>query len=604
MVESIFTEKRTFWPNNMAKRKPKSKKSSQSSPSDGRSKSVRQLWGTGGGSGQSMSRMASLAVLLAIIVLILVMFYRVMSGFVLPLFLAALCAVIFRPIHHWMLTKLGDRESLAAGLTTAAILGIVLLPLSGTLMLAGTQAYRKYQLEKDNSSYLNKLADFGTKLGFARPFRNTLSDLDDQITALPDKLPDADEFENSRILENIESTRETLVNLRKEIHIALDETKLADDANQTTPEAKSVARMVKSKFIIEHSDENQPEDDEGQFDFDSLDHLEQILFHSAALVGGESASSIEQAQKAEIEKAEDAADADAESKDEAQNKDQKPKKKVRIILPREDFPKIKTIHQNLIDQLHGGALWRHATDVFFPSKRNLNDTKEYVDRQLNKWLPSVTGQATAFITQILVGIAIMTLGLFYFLKDGPGMIRAIMRLSPLDDRYELELLSEFDSVSRAVVLATLLSALAQGVLAGIGYYFAFSSLSTVFLLTMMTTVMAMVPVVGAGAIWMPACVWLAVVDNRLFAAAVLAIYGATIVSMIDNLIKPIILHGQSNLHPLLALLSVLGGVSALGPIGIIVGPMVVAFLQALLNMLHLEIQAFDSTDTEESATAQ
>jgi predicted PurR-regulated permease PerM len=63
--------------------------------------------------------------------------------------------------------------------------------------------------------------------------------------------------------------------------------------------------------------------------------------------------------------------------------------------------------------------------------------------------------------------------------------------------------------------------------------------------------------------------------------------------MVDNLIKPLVLHGQSNLHPLLALLSVLGGVSALGPIGIIVGPMVVSFLQALLNMLHLELQDFD-----------
>ena len=63
--------------------------------------------------------------------------------------------------------------------------------------------------------------------------------------------------------------------------------------------------------------------------------------------------------------------------------------------------------------------------------------------------------------------------------------------------------------------------------------------------------------------------------------------------MADNLIKPYVLHGQSKLHPLLALLSVLGGVQALGPIGILVGPMVVSFLQALLNILHQELRNLD-----------
>jgi predicted PurR-regulated permease PerM len=63
------------------------------------------------------------------------------------------------------------------------------------------------------------------------------------------------------------------------------------------------------------------------------------------------------------------------------------------------------------------------------------------------------------------------------------------------------------------------------------------------------------------------------------------------VSTVDNIIKPIVLHGQSKLHPLLALLSVLGGVGALGPIGIFVGPIAVAFLQAALTMLQVELDS-------------
>ena len=68
----------------------------------------------------------------------------------------------------------------------------------------------------------------------------------------------------------------------------------------------------------------------------------------------------------------------------------------------------------------------------------------------------------------------------------------------------------------------------------------------------------------------------------------------------DNIIKPFVLHGQSNLHPLLALLSILGGVQVLGPVGILVGPMLVSFLQALLNMLRIELDSFGDEEVVET----
>ena len=66
--------------------------------------------------------------------------------------------------------------------------------------------------------------------------------------------------------------------------------------------------------------------------------------------------------------------------------------------------------------------------------------------------------------------------------------------------------------------------------------------------------------------------------------------------MADNFIKPYILHGQSNLHPLVALLSVLGGVTALGPIGLLIGPMVVVFLQTLLKILQRELRTMEGNE--------
>jgi len=202
-----------------------------------------------------------------------------------------------------------------------------------------------------------------------------------------------------------------------------------------------------------------------------------------------------------------------------------------------------------------------------------------------------TGQAVGgYLGGLIVGLGVMIISLYYFMADGPAMIRAVMHLSPLDDRYEEELLNEFTTISRAVVLATLLSAFAQGLLASIGYFFA--GFQSVFLLTVVTMFLALIPFVGAAAVWGACSLWL-FFDNHLTEAICLALYGGLVVSMIDNLIKPMVLHGQSKLHPLLALLSILGGIKALGPIGIFVGPMGVGFLQALLNMLHNELMALD-----------
>jgi predicted PurR-regulated permease PerM len=168
----------------------------------------------------------------------------------------------------------------------------------------------------------------------------------------------------------------------------------------------------------------------------------------------------------------------------------------------------------------------------------------------------ITGVKSAI--GILVGLLIMVISLYYFLADGPAMIRALMRLSPLDSRYEQELLERFGQVSRAVVVATLLSAVVQGALAGIGYYFALPPQAPIFLLTALTMVTAMIPFFGAAAMWILVCIW-AYAYVAPMTAVILAVYCTVVVSGIDNVIKPLVLHGQSNLHPLLALLSILGG---------------------------------------------
>jgi len=181
------------------------------------------------------------------------------------------------------------------------------------------------------------------------------------------------------------------------------------------------------------------------------------------------------------------------------------------------------------------------------------------------------------------------------------MIRTLMRLSPLDDEYEERLLRQFDSTSRAVVLATVLSALAQGVLATAAFWVL--GMPSLVLLFLATTFMAFIPFLGPAAVWAPVAIYLGMFEGRWPEAIGLTIFGVTVVAMVDNVVRMFVLQGNSQLHPLLALLSVLGGLQVFGPIGILVGPMVVVFLQTLLEILNHELSGKAKLENGDNAGA-
>jgi predicted PurR-regulated permease PerM len=227
---------------------------------------------------------------------------------------------------------------------------------------------------------------------------------------------------------------------------------------------------------------------------------------------------------------------------------------------------------------------------------NRADLEANLEKAARQFLAPLALRTTQFLATALMGFLIMILAVYYFFADGPAMILTLLRLSPLEPSRTRELIDRFDGITRSIVVATLLSAFLQGLLLGAGFYIA--GVGSVFLLTALAMLLTLVPFVGSAIIYVPVCLWQFAIQGRTTSAILLAIYSLTIAVTIDNVIKPMVLHGRSNLHPLLALLSVLGGVQALGPIGILVGPMVVAFLQTLLNMVHSELNRMAKTPAE------
>lgn len=252
--------------------------------------------------------------------------------------------------------------------------------------------------------------------------------------------------------------------------------------------------------------------------------------------------------------------------------------------------------------LLGGMIHATIVEMVNPSPSELRQYSEhFFDSNLRKQILSVGANTLGFALQLLAGIVIMLVATYFFLIDGARMVQSITKLSPLKQDYEDALIDEFVSISRAVVVATLLSALAQGLLAGLGFWIA--GMNYVWMLTVAATFLALVPFIGAASVWLPCAVYLIVFADSTSWGIFLLIWGAGPVSLADNIVKPYILQNKSNLHPMLALLSVVGGVQALGPIGILTGPMVVVFLQTLLNMLHREISSMDGHEEVEDSLA-
>ena len=217
------------------------------------------------------------------------------------------------------------------------------------------------------------------------------------------------------------------------------------------------------------------------------------------------------------------------------------------------------------------------------------------------WFGPVAAKTPGFLGDLLINCLVTVLGLYYFLADGKQLTESAMQLLPLDHKYQEQLVGKFVEMSRAVTSAMLLAALTQGLLLGIAYYFA--GLGGVFLLTILTMLGSFIPLVGSAVVWGSCCVWL-FFDDKPTAAILLLAWSLFVVGAADNILKPMVLHGQSKLHPLLALLSVLGGVQVLGPLGIFFGPMAVSFLQAGLTMLNIELRALPPGNGDLAASTE
>ncbi len=510
--------------------------------------------------GYNISRVVSFILLIGIIAILGVIFYQVMARFLVPLFLSALLVVIFRPLHRWVLEKVKGRQQIGALLTTLLILLLVLIPVSSLVFLAATEGSSVFK-QINTPKIIDDLASVRSKLSLDMPSAREIRAIESRLT----------ELQSSMVLD--EKDMETHSALFFEI--MSDSVLIAKNQNLEWP-----TEVIDDESLVPQRD--------------MRGHWRRFG-HQLGLAKGLQDEVSRLARQRTVAVEDSASDGRSDEDQEATIKFAK----TSVDKHEKIHDYIKTIGEASSEFLKfkyallGGRTKATIIETANPTGEELQHYSGQLIDFLRDKLFALGGSITAFAASTLFGGVIMIIGLYFFLLDGPAMLVGLQGLSPIEDKHEKELAMEFARVSRAVVVATLLSAAVQGILAGIGFWFC--GLDSIFLLTLLSGVLAMVPFVGAAAVWIPCALYLYFVDNNPTAAIGLAIYGGAVISLADNIIKPWILHGQSNLHPLLALLSVIGGVAVLGPIGILIGPMIVVFLQTLLKILQREMHLMENT---------
>lgn len=187
-----------------------------------------------------------------------------------------------------------------------------------------------------------------------------------------------------------------------------------------------------------------------------------------------------------------------------------------------------------------------------------------------------TGTATT-----ILHFFIAMIGSFYLFRDGKEFTRVLIKISPLPDDRDDVILRRMARSLRAVLLGVVLVALIQGVLTAIGLWL--FGIERAVLLGALAAFGALIPSVGTSIVFIPTVLYLVFTGSFLTAIGV-GLWGAFAVGLIDNILGPYLISRGNSLHPFVILISVLGGISLFGPIGFIIGPMVVTLLVVLLDL--------------------
>ncbi len=209
--------------------------------------------------------------------------------------------------------------------------------------------------------------------------------------------------------------------------------------------------------------------------------------------------------------------------------------------------------------------------------QKFGDAAQYVTSYLILAAKDFTQNSFVFLLMFVI----MFYTLFFFVRDGAGFLKKIMHLCPLGDTHEKLLYSRFTSTARATLKGSLIVGLIQGTLGGLMFWFA--GIQGAIIWGVLMVLASTIPGIGSYFIWLPAAI-IMIIIGKVWTGVAMMLFGGLVIGTIDNIIRPILVGKDTQMHPLLVLFSTLGGIVVFGISGFVIGPIVTSLLLAFWEM--------------------
>jgi predicted PurR-regulated permease PerM len=221
-------------------------------------------------------------------------------------------------------------------------------------------------------------------------------------------------------------------------------------------------------------------------------------------------------------------------------------------------------------------------------------TAEILSQHLASYTTRAAALASGVVSAVLgaafhwiIGAFIAVITAFYTLKERRPIERRLEQILPLHPQTTRDLAREFRLVGRGTFIGSAAAAVIQGIFATIGY--AIGGVPQAALLGMVTALASFIPVVGTLLVWVPVGVWL-VLSGRPGAGAFELAWGVVVTtSLVDYVLRPLLVGKESRSHPLLFLIGLLGGIEVLGGIGVLAGPLVMMFFASVMRIFRRDV---------------
>lgn len=204
-------------------------------------------------------------------------------------------------------------------------------------------------------------------------------------------------------------------------------------------------------------------------------------------------------------------------------------------------------------------------------------------KKMGKWALDSMSSGFTNIISLTANFVFMSFTVFFLLKDGPDFFSKIRDYMPFSDQQKDKLALQVKDMIVSTIYGGVIVAIIQGILGGLA--FAILNIGSPVVWGSVMAIMSFVPMLGTSIVWGPAAMLL-LLQGLYMKGTVLILIGVFVISMVDNILKPLIIGGRTKLPTVIIFFSVLGGIKFFGLLGLVLGPLVFALLVSVLEIFR------------------